>query len=230
MDGNRIDDRLSSMRCLEHGLGEALSGPLPGREAHVRMAPRPRPGWRHEVKPDEARPAAAMLVLYPHGGLPHLLLTLRRRDLPAHSGQISLPGGAVERGEEIVAAALRETREEVGVPEREITPLGALSALHIPLSGFMLHPIVGIAERRLRWRPSPLEVESILEVPLARLGDREHVRVETWLLKDREARVPFFDLRPGALWGATAMVLAELMWILGAPPDPWDQVPEPVIR
>ena len=87
---------------------------LPGVEAQLRMAPQPRGGWKPGFAPDEARPAAALLLLFPVDTGAVVLLTKRSPDLPHHAGQVSLPGGAVDPGESIEDAALREAEEEVG--------------------------------------------------------------------------------------------------------------------
>jgi len=125
-------------------LREALAGPLPGLEAHLVMAPKPRVGWRPAAIPGDARAAAALVLLYPgNDGSSAVVLTVRAPDLVHHGGQVSLPGGAVEPGESIEGAALRESAEEVGLDSREVALLGRLSPLHIPVSGFVLHPVVG---------------------------------------------------------------------------------------
>ena len=81
---------------------------LPGVDAQLRMAPQPRGGWKPGFAPDQAKPAAALLLLFPVGGQAAILLTKRALDLPNHAGQVSLPGGAVDVGEPIDEAALRE--------------------------------------------------------------------------------------------------------------------------
>jgi 8-oxo-dGTP pyrophosphatase MutT (NUDIX family) len=174
------------------------------------------------MPPDGGRPAAALLLIYPVDAIIHVLLTVRSRDLPNHRGQISLPGGLVEEEESLRSAALREAREEVGLVPELVHVLGSLSAVFIPVSGFILHPFVGTVRERPKLRPSPHEVERLLEVPLAELLDPARLHVESRVLLGRDARVPYFDLEGEKLWGATAMVLAEFLWILGAPPAPAD--------
>ena len=168
-----------------------------------------------------ARPAAALALLYPLDGAPHLLLTLRRANLSEHAGQVCLPGGAVEKGENMVDAALREAREEVGVERTAIDLHGALTPLHIPISGFNLHPWISTANETLKLQPQSSEVERLLPVPLAMLSEPTRWAVQNWQQGDVVMRVPVFDIDGHTLWGATAMVVAELLTLLEAPPAPW---------
>ena len=200
-------------------LREALTGDLPGPEAHLRMAPTPRPGWKPGHMPEGAREGAALLLLYPEGDVPRVVLTVRRHDLPDHPGQVSFPGGVREAGETLEEAALREAEEEVGVPRSLVTVLGALSSLYIPVSRFALHPFLGIAEARPPLVPEDAEVGRILEPELAHLVRPDTVHVEERLILERDRSVPYFRVDGEKVWGATGMVLAELLWLLGRAPD-----------
>ena len=210
-----------SYPALKRRLVAAMAGPLPGIAGQTRLAPRPRIGWRPEVTPDGCRHGGGLLLVYPRSDAAHVALTLREEGLQNHAGQVSLPGGAVEEGESLDRAALREAEEEIGVDPREVRLLGALSPLHVPVSQFVLHPWVGVAERRPEFRPDATEVARILEVPLAELADPSRLAVETRRYSDQDVRVPFFRVEGEKVWGATAMVLAEFLDLLGAPPDPW---------
>ena len=132
----------------------ALQAPLPGLEAQLRLAPRPRVGWDPSQVPDGLRDAAALVLLYPVDGEPHVLLTVRGA-LRHHTGQVSFPGGAVDAGETLEHAAVREAVEEVGVVASDIQVLGRLTSLHIPVSGFLLHPVVAAADVRPRFMALP---------------------------------------------------------------------------
>ncbi len=212
-------ERWTLQGIVDH-MADALRGPLPGPRAQMLMAPNPRPALSPPATPTRGRPAAALLLLYPVTQAVHVLLTVRSRDLPNHRGQISLPGGLVEENESLRTAALREAREEVGLTPELVNILGSLSAVFIPVSGFILHPFVGTVRELPKLRPNPGEVERVLEVPLTDLADPARLHVEQRALAGREARIPYFDVEGEKLWGATAMILAELLWILGAPPRP----------
>src|SRR6185503_20696778 len=138
---------ISEMRSLPDALRRRLSGPLPGLEAQLRMAPRPL------MRPDPAlepglRPAAALLLLYLHDEAWHVPLTVRGSGLRHHTGQVSLPGGRLDHpGESVEAAALREAYEEIGVLSADVEILGRLTAIPVVVSGHLLQPVLGVASR-----------------------------------------------------------------------------------
>ena len=208
---------IPSLRDL---LRTALAGPLPRAAGQGRMAPRPRTGWTPDVLPEHCRDAAALLLLYPKDARPYILLTLRTNHLPTHQGQVSLPGGGVRTGESIVSAALREGREEVGIEPDDVEILGTLSPLHIPVSGFILHPCVAVAAHRPELRPHEGEVAQALEVPLTVLCDPARVRIETRVQAAQSYQIPYFLAAGEKVWGATAMVLSEFLCVIGCPPSP----------
>lgn len=196
--------------------------PLPGLPAQIALAPRPRRGWTPGTIPPDARPAAGLILLYPVEGAATLLLTVRARHLPSHQGQVALPGGAVDADETLEAAAMREAREEVGLDTRGVVLHGRLTPLDIPVSGFVLHPVVATVDTTPSFRPDPREVERVLEVPLSVLTDPKTIRVEPWPRPDGTIReVPYFAVDGEMLWGATAMVISEFLALIGEPPDPW---------
>ncbi|HNV02493.1 MAG TPA: CoA pyrophosphatase [Vicinamibacterales bacterium] len=194
---------------------------LPGAAAQNRMAPVPRPGGTRPRVTGGARPAAALLLLFPADGVSaSLLLTKRSQALVQHPGQVSLPGGAVNAGESIEDAAMREAREETGIEPASVRTLGRLTPLHIPVSGFVLHTVVGAASARPVVRPAPWEVERIIEAPVEHLLDSaRHLRT-TRVRDGIELDMPFFELDGEQVWGATAMVLAEFVALLGVAVSP----------
>ncbi len=218
---------MESFEELERTLRLRLAGDLPGLSGQLPMAPRPRFGWKPGVIPDDCRHGAGLLLLYPVDGSVYVLLTVRDDQLPNHAGQVSLPGGAVEDGESFGDAALREAHEETGVDPRMVRLVGSLSSLHVPVSRFVLHPHVGVCDSRPDLRPEAGEVAEILEVPLELLAEADRHRVERRTYGGRPVQVPFFEVDDQRVWGATAMVLAEFLTVLGCGPDPWGQLPRP---
>ena len=181
------------------------------------MAPRPRPGWDPTSLPEGLRDAAGLVLVYPRDGELYVPLTLRGSSLRHHTGQVSLPGGRVDPGESIEEAALREADEEVGLAAGAVELLGRLTPLHVPVSGHLLHPVVGMALERPAFRVAEAEVERLIEVPLAHLRRPDQVG---WEQRQRERPptvtmdVPFFDVDGARVWGATAMILAEFLAVM----------------
>jgi 8-oxo-dGTP pyrophosphatase MutT (NUDIX family) len=195
----------------------ALSRPLPGLEAHLKMAPKPRPGWEPNFTlPADCREGGVLILLYPRAGQLHFVLTRRTETLPSHKGQISLPGGARETNESLVQTALRETQEELGVPPQGTEIIGQLSALYTPPSNYCIQPVVAHRPVAPTFYPDPAEVAEVLEVPLALLLAPSIRREEYWSDPRFESprHVPFFDIHGQVVWGATAMILSELVTLL----------------
>ncbi len=203
------------LSTIERVLRERLAGELPGPEAQRRFAPTPvRPGWRPGQEGEHTRTAAVLLLLYPlHAGVA-VPLTVRASGLARHAGQISLPGGASDPGETLVDTALREAQEEIGVEPAAVRVLGELTPVHVIVSGFTLHPIVGVTDRRPAFVPAPGEVAAVLEIPLEDLRDASRIRHGTRLREGVAIEYPYFDLLGHQVWGATAMVLGELICLL----------------
>jgi 8-oxo-dGTP pyrophosphatase MutT (NUDIX family) len=202
-------------------LEAAFRAELPGAAAHALMAPRPRRNWPPGFSIDRIRHAAGLLLLFPIDERPHLVLTVRAHTLDRHGGQVSLPGGVIEPGETYEEAAFREAREEVGLASAGVKRLAVLSPIDIPVSGFRLHPVVAAAFSRPALQPADGEVARILQPSLAQLMDPERI---AWRTMTREAgtlEFPVFLAEDADIWGATAMVLAELLAMLGWPgPNP----------
>ena len=121
---------------------------------------------------------------------------------------------ATDPGETIAQAALRETSEEIGVDPAAVEVLGELTPVHVLVSGFTLHPVVGITRERPVFVAAPGEVEEILEVALDDLSDASRIRRGTRVRGGVAVEYPYFDLLGHQVWGATAMVLGEFICLL----------------
>lgn len=203
---------------FESWLQQMLAAPLPGVAAQRRMAPQPRPDWDPDVPPAGVVDAAVLVLLYPHRGELHFPLTVRAIGLRQHTGQVSLPGGRVDAGETLEQAALREASEEIGVRPGDVRILGRLTVLHVPVSRYLVHPFVGIAAKRPCFEAADAEVARIIEVPLSILRNPATVHREQRYVESHGHStmldVPFFQIGREKVWGATAMILAELVALL----------------
>jgi 8-oxo-dGTP pyrophosphatase MutT (NUDIX family) len=198
--------------AVEAALRVRLGGTLPGLDAQIRFAPYAAGALERSPA---TRPAAALLLLYPGESGVAIPLTVRASTLARHAGQISLPGGATDPGETLVEAALREASEEIGIDPAAVRVLGELTPVHVVVSGFTLHPIVGVTDARPPFQAAPGEVAEIVEVRLEDLRDASRIRTGTRLREGVAIEYPYFDLCGHHVWGATAMVLGEFICVLG---------------
>lgn len=163
------------------------------------------------------RRAAVLVPLYHADGEMGLLLTRRTQTVEHHKGQIAFPGGAVDDGEELLAAALRETYEEVGIPAGEVQILGVLPEVDVTVSRFRVTPFVGSIPHPYPLRPNADEIEEVVRVPLAVFRDPANLRVETRQWEGRTADVYHYSYETQTIWGATARIIKRLVDILEAP-------------
>lgn len=197
-------------------LTQRLARPLPGRDAQAIMAPRPIDESRFRENPKyPARPGGVMVLIYPKNDGLYLPLMKRPSYDGAHSGQVSFPGGKVEENDkDLIETALRETEEEIGVKRNEISVIGQLTDLFIIASNFKVTPSLGLMDYAPIFNPDPFEVESVLEVPLQQLWDDSLKGVEEMNFGKYIIQSPYFEIEGHKVWGATAMVLSELVVIL----------------
>lgn len=198
-------------------LRSALQRPLPGHDAFAEVSGYKRPRMEEVLALDPPpRESAVLIAIYPDQGAYHTLLMLRPTYDGVHSGQVGFPGGKREpQDASLEATALREFREETG-SQAGIAVLGRLSPIFIPPSHLLVTPIVGYAEALGPLAPDPREVAALIATPLRQLLDTRvsHGEQYVQVLRAR-LRVPYFDVQGHTVWGATAMMVAELRTLLG---------------
>jgi 8-oxo-dGTP pyrophosphatase MutT (NUDIX family) len=183
------------------------------------MAP-PARGTGPLQVPKDARHSAVLVLLYPHQDTFRTVFMQRAEDGRVHSGQISFPGGKVEEEDEgYVHTALREAEEELGIPAPQVEILGMMTEMYIPPSNFLVYPTVGFIPHRPDFIPDAKEVARVIEVDLPTLGD-DSIRA----VREIEQRTRWGHYRTQApsflidekylIWGATAMMISELLAIL----------------
>jgi 8-oxo-dGTP pyrophosphatase MutT (NUDIX family) len=192
-------------------LAARLERPLPGRSVQSRFQPELSFGRHFGPAPADARPAAVLILLYPHRQRWHVPMILRPAHMVDHASQVSLPGGVIETGESSQQAALRECTEELGAATDCVQLLGQLSELYLFASNFRITPWVGAVSECPQWSPSAGEVERLLEVPLTHLLNPANIGSMQRHQGPVAYSAPCFHWETHRIWGATSMVLAELV-------------------
>jgi len=189
----------------------ALEFPRPGREAHLKLSPRPRPGDVYPLPREiRAKDASVLILLFPKDTSLEFFLTQRTDKVETHKGQISLPGGMQEPGEKLWETALREAAEELRInPDGVQVFHRPLTQVYIPVSGFRVTPYVGFAQTQPPVQASADEVLEVIETPLEILVDKKYLREEEWEMRNFKAMVPYYCFDGYKIWGATAMILSE---------------------
>lgn len=196
-----------------NALRSELAQTLPGKDAQYKMAPRPRTGAEKFNQPEpNMRQGGVLALFYQHNNQLHLPLILRPTYNGVHSGQVGFPGGGYEAGDaNIIATALREAHEEVGIEPDSVQILGQLTPVFVNASNYHVYPTVGWTNKRPNFELDSYEVEKLLETPLSDLQNERNVDEEQRELKARFAQVPFYKIHGQKIWGATAMILSELL-------------------
>jgi 8-oxo-dGTP pyrophosphatase MutT (NUDIX family) len=193
---------------------------LPGEQAHYKLAPMLR--FKELEKIDDIalrkpKQAAVMAVFYP-GPVKEtrFALILRKTYKGVHSNQVGFPGGRVEvEDRDLQHTALRETEEEVGIPQHEVEVLRELTKLYIPPSNFWVQPFIGVMQGSPSFVPQEEEVEAVLEINLVDFLSDSCLTTETLSTSyASNIEVPAFLLNGHVVWGATAMMLSEMKEII----------------
>lgn len=204
----------TSFYSFTEDLHQRLQKPLPGEVAHRKMASTAR--YRLGSKPNErTRRSAVLICFYPYQNAIYLPLILRPQYDGVHAGQMAFPGGRMERiDENLTRTALREAQEEVGIRVSDVKVLGVLTELFIPPSNFYVQPVVGILPYRPDFYPDPREVEAVVEVELTTLLDETIVGDSQIEVRGMTIDAPFYQIQGYRVWGATAMMISELLMVL----------------
>jgi 8-oxo-dGTP pyrophosphatase MutT (NUDIX family) len=154
--------------------------------------------------------AAVLVPLHIRQGVLHAVFTRRHHELPRHAGEISFPGGRRDAEDaDLIATALRETHEEVGLPAESVQVLGALEPIPTIVTGYAIHPFVGVVPGNFRWIPSNSEVAAVIDLPLpavaAGYSRRRLVR------RGAALRTDTYTVDEHMIWGATARIVSDLL-------------------
>lgn len=203
------------MLHLKKYLLEQLSYDLPGAIAHQEAAPYRKVDY-DSLDLNTVKKSGVLVLFYQKENEPHLVLIQRPIYNGTHSGQIAFPGGKVEESDrDIIHTALREANEEVGVLMNDVEVLGQLSNVYIPVSNFLVTPVMGVIDYSPRFIPEVREVSEIIELKLSHLTQVEKLGLNKIKLSNGlKIEAPTFQFHQKIVWGATALMLNELRYLL----------------
>ncbi len=201
--------------ALKSYLLEKLQEELPGVEAHIEAAPTRRVQFKEEELL-AAKESGVLVLFYVKENELHIALMQRPKYEGKHSGQVSFPGGKREKFDKnIVHTALREANEEIGVLIEDVEVLGQLSDVYIPVSKFNVSVVVGAVNYHPQFVLDKREVEALIELKLADLISIESLEISKISINNNSIiKAPSFIFEDRIVWGATALMLNELRWLL----------------
>ncbi|MEL6698330.1 MAG: CoA pyrophosphatase [Bacteroidota bacterium] len=202
------------IRHLVYQLHEPSAPPLPGIEAQMAVSANQTPShWRAIPGSQQS---AVLILLYPKHSQWHIALMLRVKGDKTHSGEISFPGGRMEEKDPSPTfTALREAHEELDIHPEKVEVLGELTQLYIPVSNFLIYPILAYTHKKPRFRARESEVAEIMEVRLKDLlAPQALQKIPMRLGSGLRILVPSFEVGPHPIWGATAMIMNELLELI----------------
>ena len=209
-----------SLESLVALLSERLQQPLPGVDSHTKMSATAVSGHRLKFKPNgSTKKGAVLILLFEEVGNINFVLTQRPNYNGTHGGQVSFPGGKREEQDpDLIATAVREAEEEIGVRRELVSVIGTLTEFYVGASNHQVLPVLGILKERPVFVRDTYEVAEIFTVPVAHLLDEN--RIKTTILeigKEKfQIKAPYFDFHNKVVWGATAAMLSEFRDILMA--------------
>ena len=184
---------------------------LPGSVSHVKMLP---PG-RALLLPSEQinyNDSAVLILLFPLKDKIHMCLIRRPSTMKNHAGQIAFPGGKREKEDaDLIQTALREAQEEIGIAANTVEILGQLSTVYVQISDFLITPVVGWLNELPEIVIDSSEVDEVIFIPLVDLADSVNMCEKEMETRTGRIKVPGYEINGCFIWGATAMMLAELV-------------------
>lgn len=196
-----------------HYLQQRLIKDLPGRDAQLKMSPVPLDPdvVLPREKKENAHPSGVLIPLYPDMDQNLKVILTLRTDTIRHAGQISFPGGRSNPEEPLRETALRETEEEIGIDRGKVSIAGSITPLYLHRTENQITPFVGFFDEEPEMSRNPYEVEEIITVQLEELSSGIKLVRERWDLPELSMEVPYWKIHRVPLWGATAMMMSELL-------------------
>ena len=189
---------------------------LPGWNSHKKMAVIPINSLTEKafIAPKDAKQASVGIIVFKENNKLFFLLTKRTENVEHHKGQVSLPGGAIDRNETAKNASLRETNEEIGIDSSALESLGQLSSLYTPVSYFNIHVFLWYSKVQPQIKINNSEVDQVYKISLDELIDNNLVSNTPINKSGFKINVPAYNFNECICWGATAMIITELKDII----------------
>ncbi len=207
------------MQFSKDELKQKFQLPLPGLASHLKMAP------KHRVQElinknygaQNAQKSAVLIVFFHESEQLKMIVIRRSRYVGIHSGQIAFPGGRFETEDiDVQTTALREIEEEIGIARDEIEIIGRLSDIYVPPSNFLISVFVGYLGKKPLYKMQEREVDEVIEIPFREFFNPNVIKQKDFYVNSIKAasNAPYFDVSKSEIWGASAMVISELMDVL----------------
>jgi 8-oxo-dGTP pyrophosphatase MutT (NUDIX family) len=197
-------------------LRQELLKDLPGTDVQWEMASSDRMIRNFPRTPGKDAIAASVLILlYPLNGPVHTVFMQRPDYNGVHGGQISFPGGKQEPSDkDSIRTALREAEEETGIDPAGVNVLGTLTPLFIPVSNIIVTPVVAWTDKKPAFIHQEEEVVFLFDAEIRRFYDPSLIKTKLMQVGTDMINVKYFDYEGNMIWGATSMILNELLVIL----------------
>lgn len=191
-----------------------LQEPLPGKSAHLKLAPYRKSTFDLDLNQFQPKLASTLILLYQSDQKTKFTLIQRPDYSGTHGGQISFPGGKNEEGESLKETALRETFEEIGIAKDKIQVIGELSQVYVPPSNFLISPFIAFMDESPLFITDEKEVKRLLEIDLNELLKEGVIKEKAIIVGQNtenamKIKVPYLDLHNHTVWGATGVILSE---------------------
>lgn len=195
-------------------LEKRLREPLPGIVSHRKYMHLSR--LKHSLQvPDNVKSSAVLILLYPWMSHTYFPLILRPPYDGKHGGQMALPGGKAEPSDKnLIGTALREAQEEIGIKAIDVTVLGELTDIYIPVSNYIVRPVIGYMDYKPEFYPDVREVERIYHTDIEDIIRGGEIINREITIGNQQVTVPGFEVQDSWVWGATSLILSEFSDVL----------------
>jgi 8-oxo-dGTP pyrophosphatase MutT (NUDIX family) len=204
------------MSFTKQDLKFKLSKPLSGVISHQKMAPKHHVDElaKREYPVPNAKKSAVLILFFHENDILKMIVIRRSVYVGVHSGQIAFPGGRFEDEDiDLKTTALREIEEEIGIPENKIEVIGRLSDIYVPPSNFLISVFVGYLAEKPEYKIDSREVNEVIEISFDNFYKPDVIKHKDFYVNSIKAisEAPYFDVTNAEIWGASAMVISELL-------------------